>query len=122
MKKTLIAVAAAAMFSTAAMADCAYPRAPGKIPDGNTATREELVATKKLVDQYNKDMTAYLECIKSEHDAAVAKGGSSLTEEQKQQMAAMYTQKNDAAVDELTGVANNFNEQVRAFKAKNPSK
>ena len=118
MKKTLIALAIAASFSTAAFAECTYPKAPGKAPDGNVATREEMVAAKKLVDQYNTDMNAYLACIKADYDAQVAKGAASLTEEQKQQMAAIYTQKNDAAVDELTGVANGFNEQVRAYKAK----
>jgi hypothetical protein len=122
MKKALLLIAAATVFSTSAWADCTYPRAPGKMPDGNTAPREELLATKKLVDQYNTDMTAYLSCIKTEHDAAVAKLGAGATEEQKQQMAAMYTQKNDAAVDELQGVAERFNEQVRAYRAKNPAK
>lgn len=122
MKKSLILVAGALVFSTSAWADCTYPRAPGKMPDGNTAPREELLAAKKLVDQYNAEMNTYLECIKTEHDQAVAKGGSSLSEEQKQQMAAMYTQKNDAAVDELTAVAERFNEQVRAYRAKNPGK
>ena len=118
MKKTLVALAIVASFSASAFADCTYPKSPGKAPDGSVATREEMVAAKKLVDQYNADMNAYLACIKSEYDAQLAKGGAALTEEQKQQMAAMYTQKNDAAVDELTGVANGFNEQVRAYKAK----
>jgi hypothetical protein len=48
----------------------------------------------------------------------VAKQAATLTEEQKQQMAARYTAKNDAAVDELQGVAARFNEQLRVFKAK----
>ncbi|MGC4030102.1 MAG: hypothetical protein QM696_14660 [Steroidobacteraceae bacterium] len=122
MKKSLILIAAAAAFTSTAWADCNYPKAPAKIPDGNTAPREELLAAKKQVDQYNADMNTYLDCLKKEYDASVAKGGSSLTEQQKQQMAAMYTQKNDAAIDELTTVANRFNEQVRAYKAKNESK
>lgn len=121
MKKSFLALAVTACFATAAAADCTYPRAPGKAPDGNVATREEMLAAKKLVDEYNALMNTYLECIKTEYDAAVAKG-TSLTEEQKQQMASIYTQKNDSAVDELTGVANAFNEQIRAFRAKNPAK
>jgi hypothetical protein len=107
-----------ALLSSTAWAECTYPRAPGKIPDGNIATREEMVAAKKLVDKYNTDMTAYLDCLKTEHDAAVAKSDASLTEEQKQQMAARMIQKNDAAMDELQDVAGRFNEQLRAFKAK----
>jgi len=34
----------------------------------------------------------------------------------------MYAQKNDAAVDELQAVAGRFNDQVKAYKAKHPSK
>jgi hypothetical protein len=118
MKKSLLALALAASFTATAFADCTYPRAPTKSPDGNTATRDEMLAAKKLVDDYNASMTKYLDCIKSEYDAALAKGGAALTEDQKKQMAMIYTQKNDSAVDELSGIANTFNEQIRAFKAK----
>jgi hypothetical protein len=118
MKKVLFTVLLAACVSTAAYADCAYPRAPTKLPDGNTASRDEMLAGKKTVEAYNADMTTYLNCIKTEHDTAVAKLPTTATEDQKKQMAAMYTQKNDAAVDELSGVAARFNEQIRAFKAK----
>ena len=119
MKKLSCLLVLAATLSSTAWADCTYPRAPGKAPDGNTAKREEMVAAKKLVDQYNTDMTAYLACIKTEYDDSVAKQAASLTEEQKQQMALRFTQKNDAAVDELQDVAGRFNEQLRAFRAKN---
>ncbi|MDR2215443.1 MAG: hypothetical protein LBE59_06350 [Nevskiaceae bacterium] len=118
MKKSLLALAIAACFTTAAFADCTYPRAPGKAPDGNVATRDEMVAANKAVKDYNDAMNVYLKCIKDEVDAALAKDGASLTEDQKRQMAAMYAQKNDSAVDELTTVANALNEQIRVFKAK----
>jgi hypothetical protein len=122
MKKAFYTVLLAASLCTTAFADCTYPKAPAKMPDGNIATREEMVAGKKEVEQYNADMNTYLACIKTEHDAALARQAATATEEQKQQMAAMYTQKNDAAVDELQGVAARFNEQIRAFKAKSAAK
>ena len=104
-----------------AQADCTYPRAPDRMPDGTTASLDDMKAAKGQVDKYNKEMEAYLSCIKLEHDDAVAKG-TSLSEDQKKQMALMYAQKNDAAVDELQAVAGRFNEQVRAYKQKHPSK
>ena len=114
-----------AMFSLCATgavhADCTYPRAPDRMPDGTTASLDDMKAAKGQVDKYNKEMEAYLSCIKLEHDDAVAKGAS-LSEDQKKQMALMYAQKNDAAVDELQAVAGRFNEQVRAYKQKHPSK
>ena len=105
-----------------AQADCSYPRAPDRIPDGNTASLDDMKAAKTSVEKYNKEMESYLSCIKLEHDGAVAKQGSALSEDQKKQMAMMHAQKNDAAVDELQAVASRFNDQVRAYKAKHPSK
>ena len=46
--------------------------APGKFPDGNQASKDEMLAAKKSVQKYNDDMDAYLNCIKSEFDAKVA--------------------------------------------------
>ena len=122
MKRLLGLTLLAAAFSVPAMADCSYPKAPTKIPDGNVAALEEMVAAKKSVEGYNKEMDAYLSCIKLEQDGAVEKGGASLSEDQKKQIAAIYAQKNDAAVDELQGIAARLNEQIRVYKAKHPPK
>ena len=118
MKKISCLILLAASISSPAWAACNYPAAPAKLPDGGTASRDDMLAGKKLVETYNSDMNTYLGCIKKEHDESVAKQAATLTEEQKQQMPARYTAKNDAAVDELQGVAARFNEQLRVFKAK----
>ena len=120
MNKALGLLFLAASLSTAAYADCTYPRPPAKLPDGATATRDEMVAANKQVKQYNTDMTAYLDCIKTDYDGTIAKLPADATEESKKQLAAKYAQKNDAAVDEVSGVAARFNEQLRVFKAKTP--
>lgn len=121
MKKSLVLLAVTAAFASTAWADCSYPKAPTKIPDGNTAPREDLLAAKKEVDQYNADMTTYLSCLKDEYEASITKD-SGLTEDQKKQVATMYTAKNDSAVDELQAVAERFNEQVRAYRARTAGK
>ena len=90
------------------------------MPDGKTATRDEMVATQKVVKQYQADMTSYLECLKAEHQAALAKD-ESLSDKQKKTMTDRYTQKNDAAVDEAHDIANRFNEQLRVFREKSGS-
>ncbi|HEU4593163.1 MAG TPA: hypothetical protein VFS13_19835 [Steroidobacteraceae bacterium] len=101
-----------------AQAACNYPVAPGKFPDGNQATKEEMLAAKKQVVQYNTDMEAYLTCIQGEYDAKVA-ADATATEDQKAEMARMQDQKHNAAVQELQSVADRFNEQLRVWKAKN---
>ncbi len=103
-----------------AQATCSYPRAPDAIPDGKTATKEQMIAAKNDVSRYNTDMNAYLDCIKLELDAATPKDPSKLSADEKkkaEEQAKILTQKNNAAVDELQAVVGRFNEQLKAYKA-----
>src|ERR1700744_6787581 len=52
-----------------AQADCTSPRAPENIPDGATASKDEMIAAKNDVSRYNNEMNAYLDCIKLEIQA-----------------------------------------------------
>jgi hypothetical protein len=107
-----------ALAGTQAFAACDYPIAPGKFPDGTQATKEEMLTAKHAVEKYNVDIEAYLGCIQSEYDARVA-ARTDATPEQKAEMERVQGQKHNAAVEELTAVAARFNEQLRAWKAKN---
>jgi hypothetical protein len=105
-----------------AQADCTYPRAPDKIPDGATASKDEMVAAKNDVSRYNNEMNAYLDCIKLEiqaipKDAKMSKDDKAKADAQEK----LLDQKNNAAVDELQSVASRFNEQLKIWKAKNAS-
>jgi hypothetical protein len=107
-----------------AQAACTYPRAPGTIPDGNTASKEQMIAAKNDVSRYNSEMNAYLDCIKLEIDAATPKDPSKLSKDEKakaEEQQKMLTQKNNAAVDELQSVVGRFNDQLKAYKAKHAS-
>ena len=113
----------AALASGHAYATCSYPQAPEKLPDGATATMQEMVAAQKQVVQYNADIKAYTDCLKLEHDQALAKADNDkLTKEQKEamkkQLDNIQTEKNNAAVDAAEAVTARFNEQIRTFKAK----
>lgn len=121
--RALLAIAAiAALTAGPVNADCSYPPPPDKLPDGNTASKDEMIAGQLAVKDYDKAINAYLSCIKLEHDGAVSKiGDKPTTAEQKkalQDIERVQIQKNNAAVDQLQSVADRFNEQVRVFKAK----
>ncbi|HEX3843723.1 MAG TPA: hypothetical protein VHV80_05135 [Steroidobacteraceae bacterium] len=111
-------IIAAAAFAPAAYADCTYPTAPNPIPDGNTATLAQMLSMQKTVQSYNEEMNAYLSCIQLERDSRVAQAGDKLTKQQKQALQAIEVQKHNAAVDQLHAVADQFNAQVKIFKAK----
>jgi hypothetical protein len=117
--KALFAISALAALAGPVYADCSYPPPPAKIPDGNTATMQEMLDGKNAVTQYNKDINAYVACIKLEHETAVTTAGDKLTPQQKSDMEKIEVQKNNAAVDQLQSVADHFNEQIRIYKAKN---
>ena len=119
--KALLAIAFATA-TAAAYADCPYPQAPTKSPDGATATLEEMVAGQKAVGEYQKAINEYTACIDKELDAAIAKGGDKLKPEQKQDMQRVEAQKHNAAVDQLQAVADRFNEQVKVYKARTADK
>ena len=119
--KALLAVAAAALMTATAHADCAYPSPPGKLPDGNSATMEEMVSAQKDVKEYNKQIETYLGCLDKEQKDAIASAGDKPSDEQKaklQKIQQLQTQKHNAAVDQMQSVADRFNEQVRIFKSR----
>jgi hypothetical protein len=122
MKSILAMAAVVALTAAPVYADCSYPPPPDRLPDGNSASKEEMMAGQQAVKDYDKAINAYLACIKLEHDGALSKiGDKPATPEQKKardDIERMQVQKNNAAVDQLQSIAQRFNEQVRAYKAK----
>lgn len=122
-----LAVAAALMLASAtlpAQTTCTYPRAPASLPDGNTATLEEMVAGQKNVKQYMADMDTYLNCIDAASPPAPA-ADAQVSDEQKKEaekLEQIRVQKHNAAVTDMEVVAERFNNSLRAFKAKQPKK
>ncbi len=100
-------------------ADCTYPRAPTRIPDGSTASLDEMMAAKQEVKEYNDATSAYLSCIQQERDDAIAKQGDKISAPDRAKLEHIEAEKHNAAIAQLQGIADRFNEQVRAFKAKN---
>jgi uncharacterized protein YfkK (UPF0435 family) len=111
---TLALIALAA--SGAAQATCIYPRAPESVPDGKTATYEEMAAGQKAVQQFNVDINSYNACLDLEM-ATLEKSGE-YDENRLTELRAMQAKKNNAAVDEVQALADRFNEQLRIFKTR----
>ena len=121
--KALFAMALTAALAAAPVyADCPYPPAPDKLPDGSSATLEEMVAGQKAVRAYDKAINDYVSCIDHELDEAIKKGGDQLKPQQKADMQHVEAQKHNAAIDQLQNIADRFNEQVKVFKARTDKK
>lgn len=110
--KTLIASTLLVGFSaTVAAQDCVLPTAP-IIPDGNVASKDELISAQGAYKEYELNIDGYRGCLEEKDKAIVvdAEGAA----EQKAELLAL----DGASVDALTKVAEEFNVAVRAFKAK----
>jgi hypothetical protein len=92
MKKSVSLVVLWAACAVPAFA-CEKPSSPAAIPDGKSASMEQMMAAKKSVDEFKRGMEEYMTCER-------------------------ISSKVDSAQAELERVANRFNEQIRAFKAK----
>jgi hypothetical protein len=112
----------AALAAAPAFADCPYPAAPSKLPDGASATLEEMLAGQKAVKEYDKAIKDYVDCIDKELDAKLSKAGDTLKPEQKADLQKVEAQKHNAAIDQLQNVADRFNEQVKVFKTRTDKK
>jgi hypothetical protein len=93
---------------------CDYPHR-ANVPDGSTATKDEMIAGQRGIKAYMSAMEEYLSCIESAEQETVA-GTDQMDEAAKQQRIDMYNKKYNAAVDEMNLVAEEFNLQVRAYK------
>ena len=93
------------------LAKCDYPKMNFVIPNGATATMENMVAGQTNFKAYNAGTEAYLDCLDSE----LSKVSKKL--DNYQNIQSLSDSKYNAAVDELSEAANRWNEAVRAYKA-----
>ena len=114
----------AALAAGNAYAACTYPAPPAKLPDGATATRDEMLAGKKLVTEFDNAIGEYNTCLQKEAVEAIGKlsGDDKEKEAKKAEIQKMADQKHNAAVEADEQIATRFNEQLRAYNAKQKEK
>jgi hypothetical protein len=105
-----------------ANAECVYPKSPGSIPDGKTASEEEMVTGMKAVKEYNTQVTAYLNCLDMQMQTDISAAGEQAPPETIAQIKAINAKRHNAAVEELESHAARFNEQVKAYKSRDKEK
>jgi hypothetical protein len=105
-----------------ANAECVYPKAPASIPDGKTATEEQMVAGMRAVKEYNAQVTAYLNCLDLQMQTDLSAAGAEAPPETIAQIKAINAKRHNAAVEELESHAARFNEQVKTYKTRDKEK
>lgn len=105
-----------------AHAECIYPKAPANMPNGSTASEQEMIEGMKAVKEYNTQVTAYLSCLDMQMETDIAAAGSEAPADQVAQIKAINAKRHNAAVEELEAHAARFNEQVKAYKTRDKEK
>ena len=106
--------------ATAADAACVYPQAPQAIPNGGTATKEQMLAGQAAIKEYSKTVQeTYLPCLEQEKNESLAALDPADPEFQQKKTAieAVHAKKHNAALDELQAVAGHWSEEIKAFNA-----
>jgi hypothetical protein len=99
---------AAALASGVAAGACEKPSLPS-VPDGATATQEELLSAQSLVRDYVSAMDLYIAC----ENEAMQAGSEQTTAD----YLILMSERIESARDEVDAVATRFNDQVEAFRA-----
>lgn len=114
---TKMAASAALILLAQGALACDYPER-ANVPDGATASKDEMIAGQRGIKSYIAEMEEYLACIESEEAQAMLSLGDEVDETAKRQREELFNKKYNAAVEEMNLVAEEFNVQVRAYKAR----
>jgi hypothetical protein len=112
LSKSLIATAivmSLSATSTAFAEECVLPNSP-IIPDGNVASKDELVSAQGSFKAFESKIVDYRECLVAQEEKIPA--DSETLKAQKEAIIAL----DSASIDNLNKVADEFNAAVRAFK------
>ena len=101
-----------------AFADCVAPLNDVKIPNGNKATMEEMVAANHALQENTTEVESYWHCLKGEQAAKIAAIGPDITDDQKAKISSEYMNRHNAEADKLQSLADRFDVAERSFRAK----
>jgi hypothetical protein len=106
--------------ATTAIEKCSLGTAPA-VPDAASASLEQMEAARTAFQAYDAAMTAYEKCVDDAVAATLKQfpDASSATQDSLKTLANVA---HNTAINQEQAVADGFNAQVRAFKAKHPAK
>ena len=105
----------AILFAAPIAFSCDYPAPPKSLPDGSSATIDEMKGGVKVIAAYQEKMSTYLACIEADEVVGLQALAED-DEEGKKQRKAMFDKKYNAAVDEQTRTVEAFNAEIREYK------
>jgi len=106
------------LLAGAAFDGCKAPAAPPDPPDGHVATQAQMLSSHKLTADFNSATNGYLACLDLAAKNFNGQYGRILSPAGVRQVVDLQDRIHNKAVDADQAVANRFNLQLRAFKAR----
>ncbi|HEX4052547.1 MAG TPA: hypothetical protein VHY19_16885 [Steroidobacteraceae bacterium] len=106
------------LLAGAAFDGCKAPSAPPDPPDGNVATRAQMLNSHKLTADFNSATNDYLGCLDQAAQTFRRQYGPVLPPSGLRQVLGLHDSIHNTAVDADKKVADKFNTQLRLYKAR----
>ncbi|CAA0115346.1 Uncharacterised protein [Halioglobus japonicus] len=100
--------------------DCTAPATP-TLPDGSTATLEQMLAGQQAVKDFQADNTAYRTCLEPHIAAAESAASGDSPGQELVEALKVLTDDYNASVSKEEALATDFNTELREYKEANPS-
>jgi len=102
-----------------AYADCPKPDSSVNIPSGASATKDEMIAAQRALKAYDASVKSFGDCLQQEQAAKIAAAGDKASKSDKDKINAEYAKRVNDEIDKDQKLADKFNTELKAYKAKN---
>lgn len=109
---------APARAATEALEDCSLPNPP-TVPDGSKVSKAQMVAAHTAFQNYDAATNTYTHCVDAVVDKITAQFPQASAEDL-QTVKVLGIGAHNTAIDQEQALADQFNAQIKAFKAKHP--
>jgi hypothetical protein len=103
--------------ATVALYSCHAPSDPPAPPDGASASKDQMITSKRVTSKYNDDMNQYLDCLKTTSANLQAQYRGTATAGELREVDDLAVRLNNDAVDRLKLNVNAFNGELAKYKA-----
>jgi hypothetical protein len=101
------------------VADCPLTVAPA-VPDAAKASREQMLAARAAFQTYDAAVNAYVKCVDAAIDRVSKEYQGAASPDELQRLSVFGNSAHNTAIDQEQAVADQFNNEIKAFKAKHP--
>jgi hypothetical protein len=105
--------------ATIAMQSCALPGPPA-VPDGANASLSQMKIARNEFQAYDAATNSYVSCVDAAVDHIAHTTGSQSSQAEVDKLRTFGMRAHNTAIDQETAYVGQFNEQLRAYKAKHP--